>query len=327
MAEASTVVQSGFGLTFRSDEILPGLLPGRAASVDEVRVHLQCMPTWLEGATSRGAETLYPGPGVEGALLTIRSVAGDHLLLEYRDGTRILMEPGGTGMWATWLPEATLEDTATYLLGPAAALLLRMRGVVPLHASAVEIGGRAVAFAGASGCGKSTTAAAFARRGHRVVTDDITALVPHDGVMHVQPSFPRLRLWPESVHGLFGRADALPLVTPNWDKRYLDDDAGPAQAPLPLHAVCILEPGDEKGPPRLERLAGRAALIALLSNTTANHVLTPAMRALDLETLASVSEGVPVLALHIPPGFDRLPDMCRLVEGLVAGEGDGGDDL
>ena len=71
-------------------------------------------------------------------------------------------------VWAVWPAASSLEDVATYLLGPVLGLLLRLRGVPCLHASAVAFGDSAVAFAGSEGAGKSTTAAALASRGHAV---------------------------------------------------------------------------------------------------------------------------------------------------------------
>jgi hypothetical protein len=56
------------------------------------------------------------------------------------------------------------------------AFLLAMSGRCVLHGSAVDIGGRAVAFVGASGQGKSTMAAMFCAAGATLVTDDVLPL-------------------------------------------------------------------------------------------------------------------------------------------------------
>ena len=90
-----------------------------------------------------------------------------------------------------------------------------------LHASAVAIEGRAVAIVGPSGAGKSSTAAAFARLGYPVLSDDIVALTGDGQRFHVQPAYPRVRLWPSAVTSLFGSRDALPRIVPDWEKRYL----------------------------------------------------------------------------------------------------------
>src|SRR5271156_6758875 len=72
------------------------------------------------------------------------------------------------------------------------------------------------------GAGKSTTAAAFARRGFAILSDDVSALWDCRPPFLLQPAYPQLRLWPSSVRLLFGADDALPPLTPNWDKRGLD---------------------------------------------------------------------------------------------------------
>jgi hypothetical protein len=59
------------------------------------------------------------------------------------------------------------------LRGTATALLLELRGDLTLHASAVQVEGRALAFAGPSGSGKTTTAALFCAAGAGLVSDDV----------------------------------------------------------------------------------------------------------------------------------------------------------
>src|SRR5687767_37791 len=80
------------------------------------------------------------------------------------DATSILVSP------APAVPEQNLR---LYLLGSAFGALLHQRGLLPLHANAVEIDGKAVAFMGASGEGKSTLAAWFHDRGFNIIADDV----------------------------------------------------------------------------------------------------------------------------------------------------------
>ena len=63
---------------------------------------------------------------------------------------------------------------------------------------------RAAVLAGPPGAGKSTLAAAFARFGYAVLSDDVAVLEQLEGALHVQPAYPQLRLWPDSVALLFG---------------------------------------------------------------------------------------------------------------------------
>ena len=142
-----------------------------------------------------------------------------------------------------WPENFTVQDAATYLLGPIFGFLLRLRGVVSLHASGVMIGDHAVALVGPAGAGKSTTAAAFAQCGYPVITDDVFALKDSGGRFFVEPGYATLRLWPDSVEALCGSPHALPLITPNWDKRYLDlrsADFQFANSRVPISAIYVL---------------------------------------------------------------------------------------
>ena len=149
---------------------------------------------------------------------------------------------------------------------------LRLRGVTCLHASAVAFGRFAAAFVGGAGAGKSTTAAALARRGHAVVSDDIVALAERDGAFFVLPAYPYLCLWPDSVKLLYGSGDAPPAFSPSWDKRQLrlaENRLGFEEQRLLLGAVFLLgERSLEPAAPFIEDPAPKEALLALLETPT-----------------------------------------------------------
>jgi hypothetical protein len=261
-------------------------------------------------------------------LLAVWEVGGGGFLrLRYADGTEFLVARSGAKVWAAWPESSTLEDTATYLLGPVLGLVLRLRGVVCLHASSVALGGRAVALAGPAGAGKSTTAAAFAQRGIPVLSDDVAPLDDRGGTLLVQPGSPRLRLWSASAQMLFGAPATLPRLTPNWDKLYLDlggNDFAFQQAPLPLGAVYLLGPrSGETRAPFVEPLSPPAGLMELVGNTYVNYLLDRAMRAREFELLGRLVRSVPVRRVvpHADPA--RLPDLCQTViqdfHGLLSG--------
>ncbi len=53
---------------------------------------------------------------------------------------------------------------------------LRLQGKICLHSSVIAVGEYALAIIGAKGAGKSTTAAALAKRGYPILADDIAVL-------------------------------------------------------------------------------------------------------------------------------------------------------
>jgi hypothetical protein len=242
---------------------------------------------------------------------------GDHFRLRYADGTEFLVAATGAKVCATWPEPLTLDDTATYLLGPIIGFVLRLRGVVPLHASAVAADGWALALVGPAGAGKSTTAAAFALRGLPVLSDDVVPLDPRDEGLFVAPGNPRLRLWPASARVLFGAADALPRLTPNWDKLYLDvsgDDFAFLDTPLPLGGVYVVGPrSDDARAPFVEPISPHEGLLALVGNTYINYLLDRVMRAREFEVLGRLVNSVPLRRVvpHEDPA--RLPELCDVI--------------
>ncbi|MGH9758144.1 MAG: HPr kinase/phosphorylase, partial [Candidatus Acidiferrales bacterium] len=207
---------------------------------------------------------------------------GKFLRLAYPDGMQFWMDREGTKIWAVWPATSSLEDAASYLLGPILGLVLRLRGTTCLHASAVEIHGCAVIFPGEEGAGKSTTAAALARRGHAVLSDDVVALAERDGAFFVLPAYPYLSLWEDSVKMLYGAEDALPAFSPNFDKRMLSLAAHNLRfekQALPLGAVFLL--GDRSADDRapwIEALNPHENLVSLVVNSYATNLLESNMR-------------------------------------------------
>ena len=104
-----------------------------------------------------------------------------------RNGNEIIVSPE---------PGVPERNVRLYLLGSAMGILLHQRGLLPLHANAIEIDGKAVAFMGPSGSGKSTLAAWFHDQGYCVIADDVLVVrFDQEGQAQACAGLPRLRLW------------------------------------------------------------------------------------------------------------------------------------
>ena len=303
---------AAFGLRIVSTGPLPGLPAVRGPVVPDVTIVLQRKPP------SGESEALYRSPDSDETgtcMLTVERLDGGALFrFRYADGIEFVVASAGDRVWAVWPEPWTIDDVATYLLGPVAAFCLRLRGMTCLHASAVAVDARAVVFVGPVGAGKSTVAAAFARRAYAFISDDVVALT---GDGFVQPGPPRVRLWPESVAALYGSADALPRLTPTWDKRFLEvmaDGYRFQDQPLPLAALYVLAGrASGSGWPRVEVLAPAAGLMALLANTQASHLLDGRMRAEEFRCLGRVAASLRVCRLTVPDDLAALPALCDAV--------------
>jgi hypothetical protein len=310
-----------FSLNIRSNVPIPGLpcLDESFEAVD-VEIHLGTSPYYVS-QTSAAAEELayvssYTNESGNAGLRIWKSPDGLYLRLEYYDGTQFWLERAGKEIWAIWPKESTLEDACSYFLGPVLGLLLRLRGITCLHASAVALEDCSVVFVGAEGAGKSTTAAAFAREGHGVLSDDVVALSEVESGFLVVPAYPHLCLWPESVAMLFGSADALPHFSRGWEKHRLalgDRETRFEHRPLSLGAIYIL--GERRGDPAptVEPVRPQAGLLSLVADTFANKILDREMRAREFEVLGRLVTCVPVRRVFPHSDPSRVHDLCRAI--------------
>ncbi len=224
-----------------------------------------------------------------------------------RAGHSILVEPA---------PDADPGVVRHLLLGPVLAHLLWQRGVFTLHASVAGVRGHYVAFVGASGEGKSTTAAAFAAGGQALVCDDVAALVLEDDSreptgVRVLPGFPRLRLYADSVRGLGEDPGRFAPVHALIDK-HSKPIAAFAAAPVALERLYVLASGEEFA---LEPLPARIALMEVLRHTYYAHQFAPLYGfQKHLEQAARVVERVPAFRLTRPKDLARLRELVAFVE-------------
>ncbi len=252
-------------------------------------------------------------------LLRIMTVAlGEFIRLAYEDGTEFWLDRKREHVWATWPDSASLENTTAYLLGPVLGLLLRLRGVTCLHASAIAIEDRSVAFVGAPGAGKSTTAAAFARQGFGILSDDIVALAETAGGFNVLAGCPYLRLWPESVKMFHDSPEALPPIIPHGEKRRFtlgNERAQFERRPLRLGAIYFLGERRPDPAPYVETLRAQAALLSLVADTYGNKILDRDLRAQEFGVLSRLVENVPIRRVFPHNDSSRIGDLCRVIRG------------
>jgi hypothetical protein len=316
-----SITCSIYGLGLQVNVPIAGLAGLRKPNGIDVRMTIGAMPPDLEKLPDGSAQEYYVSPYLDehdqpGVRASSVLDARYHRIV-YSDGTTIVVDAGGSNVWATGPDSATVEDTATYLLGPILGFVLRLRGVTCLHASAIAVDGQAIALVGPSGAGKSSTAAAFARLGYPVMTDDVLALSDLGDRFDVQPAYPRVRLWAEAVSSIFGSADALPLITPNWDKRFLDLN-GPGcrfqQEPLPLAAIYFLgERSEPSKPPHVEAVSSRVGLMTLVSDTYITYLLDPPRRAQEFEFLGRLVASVPLRQVTPSADINRISELCETI--------------
>lgn len=246
-----------------------------------------------------------------GTFLTVPEV-GRYLI---RDGLEIVIDP---------LAGADPRNLRLFLLGSAFGALLHQRGLLPLHANAIDIGGRAIAFCGHSGAGKSTLAAWFNDRGYPVLADDVCVIgFDAGGRVIAQPGLRRLRLWNDALEAS-GRSAADYQrsfhVGEARDKYDVPTSDAPT-APVPLVAVYLLGRGDdgaEQG--RIVRIGGVEAVDALVSNTYRGQFLPMIGRTgPHLQDCLKIARKVSVYLAERVWGHEAFEQQARQLEDHALG--------
>jgi hypothetical protein len=254
--------------------------------------------------------------------VAVRLSGGDYYQITYFDGTRFVINRTATEVWVTWPPTLTVRDVPSYLLGPVIGRILRLRGITCLHASAIDVGGRAVLFVGPKGAGKSTLAAAFAIRRVPVLADDTVSLRESDLGWSAVPGYPRLRLWPESAHSLVqsaGEAGFLPPGESGSARRYHLDLMAPRfgfrPEPRPLGAVYLLQRGNatDDNMPSVAGVRPAEGVVSLVDHSFGKDLLDRELRGREFEVLSRVVTQVPIRRLTRSTDLTHLPEFCEFV--------------
>lgn len=137
-----------------------------------------------------------------------------------------------------------LAEVTALLVGCVLGVAMRLQGLMCLHSSVVAVGGKAIAFIGEKGAGKSTTAAAMAQLGFRVLTDDIAVIIRVGERFYVHPGYPCLRLWDTAATALRGSTHELARVFRAMNKHFVSLEGAESwqfeRSALLLSAVYVL---------------------------------------------------------------------------------------
>ncbi len=287
-----------FGLHIRSCLPCPELVPIDRSP--DVTVRYGPVPDSLESPTSKGV-CYQASPGK--FLLRLKEIAG-YLVL---DGREIIVEPARG---------AADDDIRLFLLGSVLGALLHQRGLLPLHGSAVRLGdGSAAVFAGCSGVGKSTLAAALRRRGYPVVADDLSVVrTRDDGVSALQPAYPELRLWADAAAKVGEAVDTLPKSRAKLEKYSLCFHERFDDRPLPVRRFYVLETGNTPDF-RIARLKGTEKMEVLSEHTFRKHFVnalgqTPA----HFRHCAALASNAVFSRVTRPKGAFLLDNLVSLLE-------------
>ncbi len=287
-----------FGLQLRSQFELPGLqgsgplIPGQPVGIGAGPV-----PDPPAGAVA-------VGPNVH--------LEADSITLGVPGLARFLVR-GGRDITVAAAPGAGAIDFAPVLLGPVLALLGHQRGLLPVHASGVQVQHGCVLLVGPPCSGKSTIAAALCRRGHPLVADDLCMVhVPADGSPSVFPGPASAGLWKDALHAMDVAPENLRPVRPGLEKFALPLPGATRAAPVRHMVVIHGVRGDRDD----EREVGIDAVATVIEHTWMPRLLGPlGSVGRHFRMAAAVANAAAIWHWSRPEGIRRLPGA---ISGLEA---------
>ena len=292
-----------FGLHVRSAVALPfgpPLPPLEPASEPDVDVRLDAVPETLPAGTGGTVQ----GPiwqACPGAFLIEIEGVARYLAT---DGKEVLIEPHG----------GDADVAATFFLSAAFIPILQQRGVMTLHAAAVEYRSGAVLLLGHTAAGKSSLAAALAGRRRALLADDVTGVVLDGrGRPIALPAFARQRLWAHTLDKMNLRGRTGAKVRRDLEKYWFEAERYCAE-PRPVLAAFALTVHNSPDI-RTEPLSCGDAFWLLSESTPRRRALNAMSRtATHFRVVTELARRVPMLRAKRPRHPFLLEELADRVD-------------
>ncbi len=307
-----------FGITLATDFELATRLPESAAEPD---LTFSCGPSPPFAADRL---LLPPNEDGSGASLAHLAQTRSHDVLRFPGFADFYI--ASDHIFCHHVDSAQSEMIEIQLLGSVLAFWLERRSVPALHASAVVVAGKAIAFLAGNRGGKTALAAALMRAGCAFLTDDVLPVEDRDGTFVGHPGLPQMRMWPDAAKHFLGHYEDLEIVHPDHAKRWVPVGFGGLGSPCGDARLlsCLYLPERRRSEAARRGLeivpvSRRDAMIELIRHSFVAQIAGAAeWQARRFDFFARFVQRVPLRRLRYPNGFDRLSSVgAGILEDLT----------
>lgn len=269
-------------------------------------------PGYIAGRT-RGL-TVDPGDWLDHAVLP----DGD-VYMKLDDVFETIVSSDGRHVVCAKLADVDDSSFEANLLNFVLSTSLLLQGEEPLHATVVELGGRAIGLLGPSGAGKSTLAAFLIGRGAKLITDDMLRLTIVDGRAFAHAGPNRLKLFADPAARFLPRATSEGHWNSMSGKIMVRPHAAAEErhAPKPLAALFWLG-DDEPQNPTIGVTSTRLSGIDLAHTLTASAMniryYAPDRLTRQLRFAERLGKVMPVYALKYARSYAVLEQVAEEIE-------------
>lgn len=292
-----------FGLGFESMLELPELPLASPSQASDIRIRIGQVPELLPEAGEQ-AMSFQVTPQ------DVRVDKPEVARYQIKNGSEIIIDPAHG---------SSLKQVRLLLYAPVFGALFHQRGLLPIHASAVEIGTGCVAFAGHSGAGKSSLATYLHDQGYPVVADDICLLsIPGSQGIQAFPGVPAVKLWKEALD-MFGKdARNYERVIDTADKFKVPPRQLSAKKALPLVGIVQFGKAAPSQCPVFCRLRGLDAVEMILEETYWQYFIHKMnFTEKHFRMAANIANQVPLYRCSMDKDWQRMRAVEAFIQRLI----------
>lgn len=198
--------------------------------------------------------------------------------------------------------------------GELLAACLRVRGLLAIHASCVALRGKAIAFVGCAGAGKSTLANAVLSKTKEavLVCDDVLPIHVGSPLNMCIPAHPETKIWEDTANSLGFNYEELSPVPWAADKRKFRVQSF-ATHEVPLAKLYFIEVGSPIAA-SIKAASEKEAGVGLMHHSWAQPLLASRCHERELfEQCATVARSVPAVRLRRSTSINQLSTVVSVV--------------
>lgn len=292
-----------YGLRVESEIEIPELLPDYEGN-SKVLIRMGEVPEELPGYNFKGVFYLAKPDDFIFRM--------DHVgAFRVSRGEEIVVEP---------LPEISMELMRVFLLGSVFGALLHQKGILALHGSAVVGKKGAVLITGRSSSGKSTLAAALAKKGFPFIADDISALHIYEGNYLIHPGIPQMKLWKDVINKL-GIKDDLNQLRPSVEKYRKIVKKGFSKHPEKVSTIITLSTKNTMGI-EIREITGLEKFEALKENTYRYEFITAMqLSGQHFNSISELANNVEIFQVQRPTSPLMINELADVVIDKILNKG------
>lgn len=244
----------------------------------------------------------------------------DEALLRFVELADFLVSPGSI-RWSVASPRSHAEIEAL-LLSSVLAYWLESSGILALHASAVVVDGRAIAFLGDSGMGKSWVSTAMLLAGFSLLSDDILPVETKAETIRCRAGYPQIKSDERMGRHALGEAfsNFRVIEPPERRKRGLVVGASgfgkfhSGDAPLGCVYSVVRDESGTLSRPLITELSRREALLDLIRFSFIPRLVEGlGWQPRRLDQLARLTGRVAVRRLTVPHGLTHVDSIAPAI--------------